>query len=119
MVNIKRELIAHLGRIYTNQDWDFIVCGHIILDEDNNDRNINLTIDGDVEEFIDKLDLDLSHFQASDIIGTIWYADGTWSEYVFDYEYVHGYWERHICPEIPKYLHNNESELNAFESEHC
>jgi hypothetical protein len=108
MENIKKELIAHLGSIYTNQDWDFIVCGHIILDEDNHDRHINLIIDGDVVEFLDKLDLDISSSQACDIIGTIWFADGTWSEYVFDSDYSRGFWERHVSPEIPDSLWKKE-----------
>lgn len=104
MINIKEQLIKHLGRIYINEDWDFIVCGHVSFDDDD-DNQICLLIDGDVEEFLNKLDFEITNYRSTDIWSTIWYADGTWSEYVYDFENSYGYWERHICPKIPKYLH--------------
>jgi hypothetical protein len=107
MENIKEELIKHLGSIYTNQDWDFVVCGFISLyDKDYGDdrHTISLPIDEDVQLFIDMLDFDI-HPLREGFESTIWYADGTWSEYIYDYEWGTGEWVKFVCPEIPKSLH--------------
>jgi len=102
MENIKEELIKHLGKIYTNQDWNFVVCGYISLDDEDYDRHyINLVIDSSVEEFLDTLDFEVDPYRKS-LKGTIWYADGTWSEYHVDVDRCYGYWERFVCPEIPE-----------------
>jgi len=104
-VNVKQELINHLGSIYTIQNWDFVVCASISLDddEDHDPNYINLTMDGDVQEFIDKLDMDIYSLRDG-FHGTIWYADSTWSEYIYDYEWGTGQWIRFVCPEIPDIL---------------
>ena len=104
MENIKQTLIKHLGHLYDNKDWNFIVCAYMSYDDAYSDTiNINLVIDGDVEKFLDELDFEIDSYR-TDLHGIIWYADGTWSRYCVDYDDCKGWWTRYVCPEIPKYL---------------
>jgi len=105
MENIKQELIEHLGHLYDNQDWDFVVCGFVNHGDqwDDGDNIVRLVIDGDVNEFLNKLDIEISPLEYLE--GTIWYADGTWSEFINDYHWGGGRWVRFVCPEIPETLH--------------
>jgi hypothetical protein len=103
--NIKKVLIEHLGAMYNNKDCAFIVCGFISLNDDDNDTHtVRLIIDADIDEFLDKLDFDIHPLRES-FEGIIWYADGTWSEYIYDMEWGTGEWIRFACPEIPETLH--------------
>lgn len=104
MENIKQTLIKHLGHIYNSQDWDFIVCAYMSYDDAYSDAiDINLVIGGDVKKFIDELDFEIDPYR-TDLHGTIWYADGTWSKYCVDYDECEGSWTRYVCPEIPEHL---------------
>ena len=115
MSSITGDLIQHTYDI----DSSDILCASISCWDIHLDTaiTINLQIGGDESSFYKRLTMGSNTINDA----TVWYTDGTWSTYERDYTYdrMDGYWSYHRCPDIPKYLHNNESELNAFESEHC
>jgi len=108
MENIKEELIKHLDYVCNDRGFEFVVCG-FVNDRDqwgDCDNIVHLVIDGDINEFLNKLDIEISPLESLE--GTIWYADGTWSEFINDYHWGGGQWIKFVCPKIPETLHKKE-----------
>jgi hypothetical protein len=120
MITIKKELLAHIHTInmYKLQedknahiiDWTMICCADIFMETDGDDIHVFHRINEESEEqwnqFLNKLDFE--HDDESSryaLKGTVWYADGTWSKYGYDYEMMYGSWNWREVPMIPDYLH--------------
>jgi hypothetical protein len=99
MVNIKNIIKEHIDNVLRER----ILCADVSYIVACEDVNISLLIDGDVDEWLDRLDVNVH--RVSDINATIWYVDGSWDTYEMSYDYYEDYWIYHRYPEIPEYLH--------------
>jgi hypothetical protein len=118
MENIKHYLQVHLS---TTQVRHFIEikCIEITLTEcgggygskfsSTKKSNFQLTENytkDEVTYLLDALDFEYDeNSSSSKLRGTIWYTDGTWSEYINS---EHAYWEYFKCPNVPKHLKKGE-----------
>lgn len=106
-MTIKNELLEHIN----NTNHDMILCAEVSYsdrDDDYEDVHIYLHIDGNVNEFVNKLDINLDRIHALDI--TIWWKDGTWSTWERDFgDDRYNYWIHHARPDIPEYLNKEIS----------
>ena len=105
-MNAREEFIKHVGsksvlcaEIQRGDDYD-------ADDVDDQTSVFNLTTGWDSEDwskFLSNLDFEYdSGYGGQNLFGTIWYADGTWSDRG---EYDGSEWyEYHICPNIPAEL---------------
>jgi hypothetical protein len=114
-MNAKEEFIKHIGS-------RSVLCAHIQKGDDYDDQPsvFNLTTGWDSEDWSKFLsDLNFEYdagYGGQNLFGTIWYADGTWSDRG---EYDGSEWyEYHICPTIPKELNRldkvREQKLNQI-----
>jgi len=108
-MTIKNELLEHIN----GTNYDMILCAEVSYsdrDNDYEDVNIYLHIDGNIDEFINNLNINLDRIHGLDI--TIWWKDGTWSTWQRDYgDDRYNYWIHHSRPDIPEYL-NKEISVN-------
>ena len=100
-MNAREEFINHIGS-------RSVLCAKIQKGDDYDDHPsvFNLTTGWDSEDWSKFLsDLDFEYdagYGGQNLFGTIWYADGTWSDRG---EYDGSEWyEYHVCPPIPKEL---------------
>ena len=115
-MNAREEFIKHIGSRK-------VLCAQIQNGEDYIDEEpttFNLTTGWGVEDWSKFLtDLDFEYdcgYGGQNLFGTIWYADGTWSDRG---EYDGSEWyEYHVCPPIPKELNRldkvREQKLNQI-----
>lgn len=103
MINIKNIINEHRDNVLRER----ILCADVSYIVACEDVNISLLIDGDVNEWLDRLDVHTVH-RVSDINATIWYVDGSWDTYEHDRSlgYYQDYWIHHSRPDIPEYLQN-------------
>jgi len=103
MINAKTEFLQHIetrevkcAEISTGVEW---------LEEEK--KYYRLPIDYRTEqyaEFVDSLNFNYdSGYGGQELFGTIWYADGTWSERG-EYDGSE-WWEHRECPAVPDVLH--------------
>ena len=92
-MNAKEELINHIG----DRDVKYVRVIHENCDNDE------VTIEGTLDGVLPHLDFDYdSGYGTQELEGTIWYADGTWSE---RREYDgYEWWEYRECPPLPKHF---------------
>ena len=101
MENLKdlvNECIGHLDR-------SRILCIDLSYDNDH-DRgttNVFLPVNGDLVEFMNKIDFEMDPIWIS-LDATVWYDDGSWSTYDITYDVYYGYWYYHKCPKLPEHL---------------
>jgi hypothetical protein len=96
MENIKKLVQWHVDEA----DYARILCAQVSYrGEDYEDVFISLQIDGDVSEFLDKLDFEK---EKHNIKATIWWKNGAWSEYEPGYDYCYWDWVCYKLPEIPE-----------------
>jgi len=91
MANAKKEIIDHIG----TKEVIYVSIKHgRDYDEDQK------VIEGKLEDIIERLDFKYDDgYGGQELFGTIWYADGTWSD---RREYDGSeWWEHHVCPSIP------------------
>jgi len=95
MENIKELIQSHVDET----EYTSILCAQVIYEgEDYDDIIISLSIDGDISEFLDKLDFEKENY---DIKATIWWKNGAWSEYEATYDYCYWHWMYYKRPSIP------------------
>jgi hypothetical protein len=90
-MNAKDELLDHIGD--RGVEWV-----HIVLGAEYQEQR---TISGSLRDVAPLLDFEYdAGFGSQELFGTIWYADGTWSERA---EYDGSEWWRRVSrPQIPK-----------------
>jgi hypothetical protein len=100
-MNAREEFIKHIGSRK-------VLCAEIQRGDYGYDESVvyNLTTGWDSEDwskFLSNLDFEYDcGYGGQNLFGTIWYADGTWSDRG---EYDGSEWyEYHICPNIPAKL---------------
>jgi hypothetical protein len=101
-MNAKVEFLSHIGSRK-------VLCAQIQHGEDYSDDKpgvFNLTTGWNSEDwnrFLSDIDFEYdSGYGGQNLFGTIWYADGTWSDRgEFDGS---EWWDYHICPNIPTEL---------------
>jgi hypothetical protein len=90
-MNAANELVTHIGnrtvkyiQIFYNRDWD--------TTED---------IEGTLQQVLPRLNFVYNNgYGCQEIVGTIWYTDGTWSTRG-EYDGSE-WWEHHVCPQLPE-----------------
>ena len=89
-MNAKYELIKHI------EDREVLYVRVVQeIDYDNSE-----TIEGTLNEVLPKLDFEYNNgYGGQELTGTIWYADGTWSERG-EYDGAE-WWEYKRCPPLP------------------
>jgi hypothetical protein len=99
-MNAREEFIKHIGSRK-------VLCVQIQNGEDYTDDKpgvFNLTTGWNSEDwnrFLSDIDFEYDcGYGGQNLFGTIWYADGTWSEEYDGSEW----WDYHICPNIPAEL---------------
>ena len=113
-MNAREEFIKHIGSrkvlcagIQRGYDWDESVVYNLTTGWDSEDWS----------KFLSNLDFEYDcGYGDQNLFGTIWYADGTWSDRG---EYDGSEWyEYHICPPIPTELNRldkvREQKLNKI-----
>ena len=112
MKNAKEEIIKHINDrkvIYVAIEN---VSMEIDIDIDNGGVTENIkNIKGTIEEVLPLLDFQYDNgFGYQEVYGTIWYADGTWSER----ESYDGkeWWVHRVRPELPDNSTNNNNNNN-------
>ena len=94
----KSEFINHIG-------GRLVICAQIQKGDDYDDSPsvFNLTTGWDSEDWTKFLsDIDFEYdagYGGQNLFGTIWYADGTWSDRG-EYDGSE-WWDYHYCPQIP------------------
>ena len=89
-MNAKKELIDHIG----NREVKYVQVIREIS------YRHELTIEGTMDEVLPRLDFDYdSRYGRQELEGTVWYADGTWSDRV-EYDGTE-WWEYRECPSLP------------------
>ena len=68
-----------------------------------------LTIQGTLEEVLPLLDFEYDRYE---ILGTIWYTDGSWSTRNEDYDTY--YWEHLVRPIMPDRDNRDKVSINPF-----
>ena len=87
-------------------DRDDVLCISLSYnDDDNNDDEtfIYLPINGDMNEFMDKLDIMIDPIWVH-LDATVWFTNNRWATYDVTYDYCYGHWYYHRRPDIPEYL---------------
>lgn len=88
-MNAKKELIDHIG----DRDVKYV---RVIREISYDDK---VTIEGTLDEVLPRLDFDYdSGYGGQELEGTIWYADGTWSDRG-EYDGSE-WWEHRECPSL-------------------
>lgn len=102
MANAKEEFLGHIG----NRK---VLCAYINYQDfmlETLTKYNNLSVGHTEQEFADFVDgLDFQYdagYGGQELFGTIWYADGTWSDRG-EYDGSE-WWEHHQCPQIPNSL---------------
>ena len=111
-MNAREEFIKHIGS-------RSVLCAHIQKGDDYDDDPsvFNLTTGWDSEDwskFLSSLDFEYdAGYGGQNLFGTIWYADGTWSD-----RDGSEWYEYHVYPPIPKDLNRldkvREQKLNKI-----
>jgi hypothetical protein len=100
MENLKdlvNECIGHVDR-------SRILSIDLSYDDDDRDTiNVFLPINGDIIEFMNKIDFQIDPLWKG-LDCTVWYTDGSWSTYDITYDVYYGYWYYHKCPKLPEHL---------------
>jgi hypothetical protein len=103
MRNAKEEFLGHIGNrkvlcAYINyQD-----CWSQEIPTKLNQLSVGYT-EQEFTDFVDYLDFEYdAGYGGQEVFGTIWYADGTWSNRG-EYDGSE-WWEHHQCPQIPNSL---------------
>ena len=97
-MNAREEFLSHIG-------GRKVLCSKIQKGDDYDDHPsvFNLTTGWDAEDwskFLSDIDFNYdSGYGGQNLFGTIWYADGTWSERG-EYDGSE-WWVHHECPQIP------------------
>lgn len=75
------------------------------------------TIEGALADVLPKLDFEYDNgFGSQELEGTVWYADGTWSD---RREYDGSeWWEHHVCPPLPNIPVSNANTNTEKLSDH-
>jgi|688.fasta_scaffold575333_3 hypothetical protein len=100
-MNAREEFIKHI-------DTRKVLCAKIQKGDDYDDHPsvFNLTTGWDSEDwskFLSGIDFEYdSGYGGQNLFGTIWYADGTWSDRG-EYDGSE-WWDYHTCPNIPAEL---------------
>jgi hypothetical protein len=110
MTNAKTEFLEHI------EDRK-VLCATLIYELSRKEKiyyelKVNYTTD-DYRNFLKSIDFDYDNGYGSiELEGTIWYADGSWSERG-EYDGSE-WWSYKTCPPIPLELKTNEFLLNDF-----
>lgn len=107
-MNAKKEFLLHVG------DPSVVKCATITKRsydnlEEFSDEVFNLSVGHSAEDmfkFISSLDFEYNDEIDEELIGFIWYYDGTWSFRDGNNDF-NGHWRRIVFPEIPKHLKSN------------
>lgn len=94
--------IKELVKMYLDESdkYSKILCAQVIYGKDD---VVYLPINGNVNKFLDKLDVEIEY--ETDIKeAIIWWKSGGWSEYEPTYDYHHHYWRFRKYPLIPEEL---------------